>query len=282
PEQMKWITDFQYVRGINITTMSCYQFSTRAHFMGWGGIKGPADPLWKHMDLYHRYTARTSYLLSRGKPEVETAVYYPVRDLWAGGPELKSIAHGYDALAGALLENQCDFDLIDDDLLERQSTRATGGRLQAGKMTYHTVCVPKTRWMTAAAKAKLEEFARNGGTLLWFGNAGSGPLKSIAAELRQLKLLVKPLFRAEPAQKALRGCKRRLGNGRLYFITNEDIRKGLKCTVTFNETLPPFRLDPETGSCFPVTGAVQSGTSCSIPLTLDFAGSCVIQFLKIT
>jgi len=281
PEQMKWITDFQYVRGINITNVSCYQLSTKDYFMGAiRPLNGHRNSIWKHMDIYHNYVARTSYLLSQGKPDIDIAVYYPVRDIWAGGPDVENIAHEHDALIKALLENQCDFDLIDDDILERRSTQITDGNLQVGQMRYHTVCVSKTRWMTEMSKAKLSEFAQKGGILLWMDDASNRPTNSISPDLRRLKTHVNPLVQLTTEQTALRVCKRRLENGNLYFITNEDIRKSLKCVVNFNESLPLFLLDPETGACCHPSEAVHANGVWSLPIDLSFAGSCVILFSK--
>jgi len=65
PQQMKWIVDFQYVRGITLLVISSYPLSTRDHFMpGIRPIFGPVNPLWRYMPLLHRYIARLGYALS--------------------------------------------------------------------------------------------------------------------------------------------------------------------------------------------------------------------------
>ena len=67
-----------------------YPHSTRDHLMP--GLRphfGPSNPLWKYLDLYHDYTARLGYMLSRGEPSVSTAVYYDVRSVWVGGEARK-------------------------------------------------------------------------------------------------------------------------------------------------------------------------------------------------
>ena len=98
-EEMKWITDFQFVRGINLLISGQALLSTKGHYMG--SIRPMfvrENPLFRHMDLYHAYTARLSYLLSLGRPAIRAALYFPVRDIWAGGAELDRVAGSNDAL----------------------------------------------------------------------------------------------------------------------------------------------------------------------------------------
>ena len=85
PSQMKWIIDYQYVRGINLLVISNYPVSKQDSFLG--GCRpmfGPGYTFWQYMDQFHGYVARLGYLLSLGKPAIKTALYYPVRDIWAG------------------------------------------------------------------------------------------------------------------------------------------------------------------------------------------------------
>jgi hypothetical protein len=84
PEQMRWLTDYQYVRGLNLMVIGCYPLSTLDHHMtGERPHYGKCNPLWDHLKGYHAYVARLGYALSSGKPAISTAVYYPVRDMWA-------------------------------------------------------------------------------------------------------------------------------------------------------------------------------------------------------
>ncbi|OIN99031.1 hypothetical protein COY52_10030 [Candidatus Desantisbacteria bacterium CG_4_10_14_0_8_um_filter_48_22] len=270
PAHMKWITDFQYVRGINIMTIGSYPLSTKGYYMaGQRPMFCPSNPLWKYMEEYHTYTARLSYLLSLGRPVIETAVYYPVRDIWAGGPDAGKIAGSNDALAKTLLENQRDFDFIDDDILERKSTRVVNGRLKAGRMEYRAVCVSRSGWMSEKSKAKLSEFASRGGRVLRIDNRKNFKLTKY----------INPLVCVEPRNSAVRVCKRKLENGSLYFLSNEGTGK-VKCTIRFAEDLPMVRIDPETGKCCKPSGAFYSKGMWALPLSLEFAGSCVIFFTR--
>ncbi len=277
-EQMKWISDYQSVRGINLFTIIGYPLSNKDWFVG--GQRPtfcPDNPLFKFSIDYNTYLARLNYLLSLGEPVITTALYYPMRDVWVGGPDCHSAASSHDALARALLENQCDFDLVDDDVLEEALT-LPGGKLQVGKMVYDTVCVGSQSWMTAASRERLSEFAAGGGKLLWVDNAeGSHPTGALAADTGSLHSFAKPLVTVTPECDKLRVCCRKLSNGRLYFITNED-SDCINCSVEFCESLPPVVIDAESGKCYRSSEAKNSSDGWSMPVNLPFAGSLLVLF----
>ena len=258
-EEMKWITDFQFVRGINLLISGQALLSTKGHYMG--SIRPMfvrENPLFRHMDLYHAYTARLSYLLSLGKPAIRAALYFPVRDIWAGGAELDRVAGSNDTLARTLLEHQCDFDMIDDDLLEDEATTARDGCLQAGPMRYDAVYVSRTRHMSDGSREKLARFIGAGGRVYWVDNrdASEAPAGSTSIELVELDGgHVDPLVDVRPANAGVRVCRRDLENGTLYFLTNEGSGVGKEealpsgATIVFKDHRPVIRIDPETGTC---------------------------------
>ena len=222
---MKWITDFQFVRGINLLISGQTVLSTNGHYMGFiRPMFGRENPLFRHLDLYHAYTARLSYLLSLGTPAIRAALYFPVRDIWAGGDELDRVAESNDALARALLEHQCDFDMIDDDLLEDAATTVHDGCLQAGPMRYDTVYVSRTRHMSDGSRDKLSRFIGTGGSVYWVDNRNTSgaPAGGTSIELAELdRRHVEPLVDVRPANAGVRVCRRDVENGTLYFLTNE-------------------------------------------------------------
>ena len=240
--QMKWITDFQYVRGTNLLIPSGVYLSARDHYMAANTRPNfdATNPLSRFVSSHNRYAARLSYLLSLGKPAVDVAVYYPLRDMFAGGRGVEAVGESQDRLAETLLRNQCDFDLIDDDVLERSTTQVRDGALRTGAVEYRTVCVSRTKWMKAASKRKLEELEQSGGRVVW---VDSDHAEAIGFE--QLRDCVEPLARVEPACSAIRVCARTLTNGRLYFVTNEDPTTGKSRRITFPCRETPLRLDPD-------------------------------------
>jgi len=280
PSQMKWISDYQYVRGINLLVLSSYHLSTKDYFLG--GIRpvfGPGNPLWQYMDDYHGYIARLGYLLSLGKPDIKTALYYPIKDIWAGGSEFSTVCSSNDELAKVLLENQCDFDFIDDDVLESDSTKIISGHLVVGPMCYDSVCVSRNRYMSDKSISKLEQFITAGGKVLWVDNTigGQKPKGVNLVTLSGLTSLLTPTVPLESPNVNIRTCKRTLNNGSIYFVTNEDTRD-TSCTLHFNESLPLLQLDPETGKCWVPSRAFRTSKGWAMPLDFKFAGSCVFIF----
>ncbi len=280
PGQMKWISDYQFVRGINLMVLSSYQQSTRDYFLG--GIRpvfGPRNPLWRYQPDYHGYIARLGYLLSLGKPDIKTALYYPVRDIWAGGPDFGAVCSSNDETVKALLEHQCDFDFIDDDTLENSSTKAVNGLLAAGQMNYDMVCVSRSRYMSDTSISKLEQFIAAGGKVLWIGDAADIRKPNGAKLVTQdnLASFLVPTVALESSNPDIRVCKRIVNNGSIYFVTNEGTN-GTSCTLRFNESRPMLQLDPESGKCRKPPRAFRISGGWSLPLNLNFAGSCVFMF----
>ncbi len=230
PQQMKWLVDYQYLRGINLLVVGCYPLSTRGHHMtGERPHFGPVDPLWDHLRGFNAYVARLGYVLSSGTPKISTALYYPARDMWALSGSAEDVVRTHDQLAQALFEHQCDFDLIDDDLLTDPATHIENGALVAGAMRYDTVLCGEARWMHPAALAMLKQFAASGGKVLCVGHAAgtNGTLeKDVAAfcekgTLDQLVLRVTPTVLLEPVSRDIRATARSLANGEILALFNE-------------------------------------------------------------
>lgn len=280
PGQMKWISDYQYVRGINLLVMSGYPQSNRDWFLG--GLRpifGPENPLWRYMDDYNGYIARLGYLLSLGKPDIKIALYYPVRDIWAGGSDLEAVCASNDELARILFENQCDFDFIDDDMLESDSIRVANSQLVVGPMHYDAVCVSLGRYMSEKSIHKLEEFIVSGGKVIWDVKS-TGKIKpegSVVEALPDFPSHLNPTVRIAPQNVNIRVCKRIFTNGSVYFVTNEDTCE-TSCTLQFDESLPIIQLDPETGRCWKPSQAAFTSSGWKMPVKLSFAGSGVFIF----
>jgi len=272
PEQMKWVTDYHFVRGINLIVASAYAQSTREHFMaGERPNYGPGNPIWKHLGDYHGYVARLGYLLSLGKPDIGIALYFPVRDIWAGGPDLEAVIQSNDSAAAALSDCQCDFDMVDDDVLG--NAEVSNGQLQVGAMAYHTICVSQTKWMPDTTKAKLAEFCLAGGKVLWLGEENTYFGEHI--ELNAISKHVQPSLNISPECSGVRICKRELENGSLIYITNESMGE-LHFTVHLGDDKRIAFIDPITGNLFAPANLVKSSSGWDLPINLPFAGSCVI------
>ncbi len=253
PAQMKWLVDYQYARGLNVLVGACYPLSTRDHHMtGERPSFGPWDPLWDHLPGFHAYTARLGYVLSIGKPKITTALYYPARDMWAYGLKATDAADTQDQLAAALLSHQCDFDLIDDDLLA--AAKLEGGAVAAGAMHYDTIVCGNVRWMQPESRDTLLRFAQNGGRVLCLGAAPgtdgqtgvAGSAWQVSADVETLVRHVTPTVLLDPPTPGLRVAARDTSGGGIIALFNE---AGETYAGTLAaDTAHACALDPQTGT----------------------------------
>ncbi|UCH36183.1 MAG: hypothetical protein JSV65_07470, partial [Armatimonadota bacterium] len=154
PAQMKWLTDFQFARGINLMCVMIAAYdvagsgmiNTASH-VAWD------NPLWPFFRRYADYTGRLGYLLSQGRPDVRVAVYVPVRSLWVK-PDDRAAEQSLAALADALLSLQVDFDYLGDDALA--AAVMDNGGLRVGQMRYEALLIPQCYAVPAAG---LRQFA---------------------------------------------------------------------------------------------------------------------------
>lgn len=230
PAQMKWLVDYQYIRGLNLLVGGCYPLSTQDHHMtGERPHFGQANPCWNHLTGFHAYTARLGYALSIGAPKVATALYYPVRDLWALGADATDAVATHDRLAAELLARQRDFDLIDDDLISDAATRIEGRELVAGAMRYSSVVCGAVRWMQPETRAVLEEFAKAGGSVLCLGdppgtNGTPGTNAAgfvVLADASALAEHAPPTAVITPASAGIRAAARVTRDGEILALFNE-------------------------------------------------------------
>lgn len=272
PEQIKWVLDYQFVRGIQIVVMGCYPLSTRDHHMtGERPHFGPVDPIWPMLSDLHAYIARTAYTLSCGEPRVTTALYYPSRDLWAHGRKDTSAAAGHDQLARALLESQCEFDILDDDILS--TWPASEGQLIGPSVRYATIVFGPTRWLSRTAAAKLAEWLKGSGVLMAIDHlpgvdgdqgktlaemlgcpnaAGRHPVRNgrgrvLIGRIGEVVPSTTPVLICDPPHRELRATARDLTNGEaIYFVFNEGLTP-YRGRLVLHEQGSLRRFLPQTG-----------------------------------
>ncbi|MEI8244490.1 MAG: glycosyl hydrolase [Lentisphaerota bacterium] len=229
PDQMKWLVNYLLVRGVNLFVLSMIMQSSYNNWMcGCRPHYGDHEPLWKYMDIFHNALARSSYLLSRGKPYCRTAFYYDIRAIHADGkPKKEAIRHHLE-ISEKMLEKQCDFDYIDDSQLA--AAKISSGILRIGKMCYDTLVLPPTEWMTRAAIKKLEDFKASAGKVIDFDN---------------LEKII-PLLTITPQNRNIRVCKRIIGEKALYFLVNES-EKTVRVKIELSEKESVVFCNPEDG-----------------------------------
>lgn len=255
PAEMKWIVNYQLVRGITLFCPATLASSVSGPYMAnERPVFTPAGTMWQCLKPFNDYTARLSYLLSLGKPDVRTALYMPVRDVWSKTEESEKVMAEYDRLAEELEKAGMDFDVVDDDALETAGVE--DGRLQIGAMFYETVVVPRCRYMTNGAAEKLKAFEKAGGQALRDTRGLRGPVSINPA-----------------AQVSV--TKRLLDGGALYLLVNEGEEAEIE--ALFPEKTAPVLLDAVTGKAFRPR-CVETPEGVAVTLKPEFAGCAALLF----
>ncbi|HDS74639.1 MAG TPA: hypothetical protein ENN56_03770, partial [Firmicutes bacterium] len=145
PDEMRWITNFQFVRGVNaLSPMAFYSDTRGARKIGTMSDQFGANPLFGSYKSYADYTGRLAVLASIGSPVIETAIYYPIRSLWFQTDS--TITNGLQTISRALLERQIDFDYVGDDAFA--GATVADGRISVGDCSYSALVFPPTSVVT--------------------------------------------------------------------------------------------------------------------------------------
>ena len=234
PAQMKWVVDYQMVRGINTFVFSSIWQRTgdsEPH-------SGPVVPHWDFEPHFFRYVERTCRFLSRGRPGAEIAVLCNARGFWAGGEDRKTAAAAHYAAARALDEMNCDYDFVEDVQLADASVLPDGG-LQVGAMVYKAVVLPSSNRMLASAGSVLKAFEKAGGLVV----RGVDAIGTVPRTLRV----------SGRGARSIRVMKRIDGDRRIWFLMNEDM-EDRSVEMSFPDGGAVVRYDPE-GEAFELAAA---------------------------
>ena len=138
---------------------------------------------------------RMNVLLEGAEMNSGIGVYYPIAtvqglvkadSVYEGG--LSDISERYNELCAGLLKAGYDYNYVDDEAI-------AGGKLADGKMicgdaSYSVIIVALSRAMDPAVCAKLAEFERAGGMLIWVDEIPS--ISSVLGKTEELKAAVAP------------------------------------------------------------------------------------------
>jgi len=163
---MKWVTDYQFVRGINLMCPMAYSMHTEEGLLyRTMDYMGPGNPLWEYYDLYADYVGRLSALCRAGESAASIAVYYPIEALWAQGPG--ETPASFETLCGLLEDRQVEFDLLGGDAL-------LGAELEEGLLVtpgaaYELIILPEMPILRRSVAEKLARFRESGGRVAFLG-----------------------------------------------------------------------------------------------------------------
>lgn len=158
PEEMRYIINYQAVRGISIfnfmvvsydrSSVMCHQF--RPNFI-------PENLGMDSLSEINDYVARLSFLLQNSKAEINTALYIPSRTITAGGKYQAESVESYEKIGNMLEAAGVDFDIIDEELA--LSAKVDDGTLVCDNVTYKNVFVPKAEYELDEVMKKLSSLS---------------------------------------------------------------------------------------------------------------------------
>ena len=166
PLDMKAEADLHFLQGVNQLVAHGWPYSLPS--VGEPGQRFYAaavfnehNPWWIVMPDITTYLQRVSWMLRQGKPVNDVAIYLPTHDAFAGFTLGKdSVNQAMESILGpklvpAILDAGYGFDFIDD------------GAIASGALTQKILVVPGVERIPLATYQKIEEYRRDGGTVIF-------------------------------------------------------------------------------------------------------------------
>ncbi len=169
---------------------ACLGVTIRVPHLSWYAMKGEAkrdypasihyqSPWYKKYNLIEDHFARVNTALTRGKPIVKVGVIHPVESFWLHwGPNDKSaifrenLDERFQRVTKWLLEGSIDFNFISESLFPTLCKEGSAP-LKVGEMEYDAIIVPGCETLRKTTVERLEQFRKNGGKLIFMGDAPS-------------------------------------------------------------------------------------------------------------
>ncbi|MBQ7793890.1 MAG: hypothetical protein IJ366_05150, partial [Clostridia bacterium] len=185
-DELKWIYEFQMVRGINLLCQHLEGYSNR-------GIRKrdypPAmyiqQPWWEEYKTFNDAMSRIGMLLSEGDDAVDVLVLHPQTTAWTMYDDSKEscakIADYSEEIINQLqiLERKhINFHLGDETMLERHGS-VDGKQLVIGEKKYSKIILPKHEALFDNTKKLLDEYKANGGEFATFEDIAANDIIDI-------------------------------------------------------------------------------------------------------
>ncbi|MDO4336840.1 MAG: glycosyl hydrolase [Eubacteriales bacterium] len=173
----KFYGDWQAALGVTL----------RVPHLSWASMEGEAkrdfpasifyqSPWYREFSYIEDHFARVSSIMIRGRAVTKIGVIHPIESYWLHwGPSAQTadvrnrLDENFQMLTEWLLFGKLDFDFLCESLLPEQCKPITGG-LQVGEMFYEAILVPGCETLRTTTVEYLEEFQKNGGTLIFMGD----------------------------------------------------------------------------------------------------------------
>ena len=169
--------DWQAALGISVRVPHLYWVSMKGEAKrDYPASIGHQSSWYKEYPFIEDHFARVNTAMTRGTADIKIAVIHPIESYWVyDGPNDTSFEirnemdNRFAQLTDWLLFGTLDFDFVAESLLPQLYGGAEDG-FNIGKMKYDAVIVPALYNMRSTTLKALEEFANNGGKVIFMGN----------------------------------------------------------------------------------------------------------------
>lgn len=281
----KIMADWEMALGVNVINPHLYHYSIR------GLRKRDYPPSWgSHQPWSHEYKpladylSRVSYALTEGEYVANIAVLHPTTVFWVDGFEQQQLARAFEDLCKDLTENNWDYDLADEFMLESLG-RVDGNTLCIGKAAYDVLILPEGVILAPHTVKLIAEFVRAKGRVVVLGKPqtvrpedqpildsvlGRTELVTSGLELQErLRALADKVVSvrlrptagdyAEAKRPRIYTQVRKTDHGYLVFLANVGEEDCASALVTVTHTGSVVALNPYDGRVYPVVYARENG-----------------------
>jgi predicted amidohydrolase len=251
-EEMKWLSDWLMVRGVNLLQPHAFYYSIREQR---GNERppdvGPHNAWWPHYKVFADYTARVCGLLAGSRQVCEVAIL-------GGNDDLPWRA------AEFLFRNQVDFNYLEDWRLVQQA-KFEGGRLVVGPMDYSLLIVDQDAPPTGRVAEALVRLESAGARIHYCrGRPDAALIEGLARDVQ-----------AAPAAPDLRYTHVVRDGVDFYFLVNEGESR-IATQLTVHRTGRAEWFDPWQGTFTSADATICNTSSLSVWLTLERRASVVL------
>lgn len=167
-------TNLNYALGINLFNAHGVLYSLQGGRNEWVPPETHFyQPYWKTWRSFTDHVSRLSYPLSQGRHCADVALVYPLSTIHAGwhsgskfDPAAAESQTATFGLAKDLYANSLDFDIVDEALLAKASSKA--GQIDVAGLNFPAVVLPAMTTIRTDTMAQLKKFVEAGGTLVVF------------------------------------------------------------------------------------------------------------------
>lgn len=256
-ERMKWMTNWEYVLGVNLFNNHGYHYSIEGERKrDWPPSQFYHHTWWKYYDQYTTYANRLSHILSGGRHVAKVLIVYPLNSMWTNyTPQKRSVQDitieaDFNYLTDTLLRLHYDFDYVDEDVLAKGTIR--NGKIHIADEEYEVVIVPPMTHIKESTFNVLKQFFNRGGNII---GTTILPIEFLDSKKKNAAKQVKNLFNVDPevvyhsflhgkhvAEKVIRNR----GKGNVFFLQNaglhitkpkQSIEKLLRACITPDVTI---------------------------------------------